>query len=69
MAAAALEFEAHESLQQNGTGETMRTQTSQNRQSARAERMQDFLMLSSFGFWTMLLGFAPVFAIHSLVGS
>jgi hypothetical protein len=47
----------------------MRTQTSQNRQSARAERMQDFLMLSSFGFWTMLLGFAPVFALHSLVGS
>jgi hypothetical protein len=42
----------------------MRTQTSQNRQSARAERMQD-----SFGFWTMLLGFAPVFALHSLVGS
>ncbi len=56
-------------LQQNGTGETMRPQTSQNRQSARAERMQDFLMLSSFGFWTMLLGFAPVLAIHSLVGS
>jgi hypothetical protein len=47
----------------------MRPQTSQNRQSARAERMQDFLMLSSFGFWTMLLGFAPVLAIHSLVGS
>jgi hypothetical protein len=47
----------------------MRTQTSQNRQSARAERIKDFLMLSSFGFWTVLLGFAPVFAIHSLMGS
>jgi hypothetical protein len=69
MAAAALEFEAHESPPTKRDGETMHTQTSQNRQSARAERMQDFLMLSSFGFWTMLLGFAPVFAIHSLVGS
>ena len=47
----------------------MRTQPSQNRQSAQRERMQDFLMLSSFGFWTVLLGFAPVFAIHSLMGS
>jgi hypothetical protein len=47
----------------------MRTQTSQNRQSAQRERMQDFLMLSSFGFWTVLLGFAPVFAFHSLLGS
>lgn len=56
-------------LQQKGTGETMRTQTSQNRQSARRERMQDFLMLSSFGFWAVLLGFAPVLAIHSLIGS
>ena len=46
----------------------MRTQTSQNRRSARAERIKDFLMLSSFGFWTVLLGFAPVFAIHSLMG-
>jgi hypothetical protein len=47
----------------------MRTQTSQNRQSARRERMQDFLMVSSFGFWAVLLGFAPVFAVHSLIGS
>jgi hypothetical protein len=47
----------------------MRTQTARNRQSARAERMRDFLMLSSFGFWAVLLGFAPVFAVHSLLGS
>jgi hypothetical protein len=56
-------------LAQKGTGETMRTQTSQNRRSARAERIKDFLMLSSFGFWTVLLGFAPAFAIHSQMGS
>jgi len=35
--------------------------------SARAERLQDLLMLSSFGFWAVLLGFAPVFAYHSLM--
>jgi hypothetical protein len=56
-------------FQQERTGETMRAQTSQGLKSARRERMQDFLMLSSFGFWTALLGFAPVFAIHSLMGS
>ena len=47
----------------------MRTQTSRHRQSAWRERMQDFLMLSSFGFWTVLLGFAPVLAFHSLMGN
>jgi len=28
--------------------------------------LQDFLMVSSFGFWAMLLGFVPVAAIHML---
>jgi hypothetical protein len=35
---------------------------------ARAEKLQDLMMLSSFGFWTVLLGFAPVLAYHSLMG-
>jgi len=28
------------------------------------ESVQDFLMVSSFGFWAMLLGFVPVATIH-----
>ena len=28
------------------------------------ERMQDALMVSSFGFWAMMLGFVPVATIH-----
>jgi hypothetical protein len=53
-----------ESCQQKGTGQTMTTQA---RNCARAEKLQDFLMLSSFGFWTILLGFAPVVTYHSLM--
>ena len=33
------------------------------------ERKQDFLIVSSFGLWAMLLGFSPVLAISFLVGS
>jgi hypothetical protein len=40
--------------------------TNQSKNSARAEKLQDFLMLSSFGFWAILLGLAPVLAYHSL---
>jgi hypothetical protein len=43
--------------------------TIQIKNSARADRLQDLLMLSSFGFWAVLLGFAPVLAFHSLMGS
>ncbi len=32
------------------------------------ETAQDVLMVSAFGFWAMLLGFAPVLAIHTLFG-
>jgi hypothetical protein len=35
--------------------------------SAAQEYVEDFLMVSSFGFWAMLLGFAPVWALHCLV--
>ena len=30
------------------------------------ERVQDALMVSSFGFWAMMIGFVPVAAIHFL---
>jgi len=29
--------------------------------------MRDFLLVSSFGFWALLLGFLPVVAIHALI--
>jgi hypothetical protein len=41
--------------------------TIQTDNSARGEKLQDLLMLSSFGFWAVLLGFAPVVAYHSLM--
>ena len=34
-----------------------------------AERKQDFLIVSSFALWAMLLGFSPVLAVRFLVGS
>lgn len=30
------------------------------------ETVQDFLMVSSFGFWAVMLGFVPVATIHFL---
>ena len=36
---------------------------------ARAEAVQDLLLVSSFGLWAMLLGFAPVLAVRLLTGS
>jgi hypothetical protein len=41
--------------------------TDQTSNSARAERLQEVLMLASFGFWAVLLGVAPVVAYHSLI--
>jgi hypothetical protein len=35
----------------------------------RAQRMQDFLLVSSFGLWAMLLGLSPVLAFHALMAS
>jgi hypothetical protein len=35
----------------------------------RAERVQDLLLVSSFGFWAMLLGLMPVLAFRLLTGS
>ena len=48
---------------------TRTIQDSSYRVSGRSERMQDFLMLSSFGLWAALLGLSPVFAFHLLLGS
>ena len=31
------------------------------------ERLQDFLLLSSFGLWAVLLGLSPVLAFHLLM--
>jgi len=31
----------------------------------RAQRMQDILLVSSFGLWAMLLGLSPVLAFHA----
>jgi hypothetical protein len=41
--------------------------TNRANKSALAEKLQDVLMLSSFGFWAVLLGFMPVLAYHSLM--
>jgi hypothetical protein len=37
--------------------------------AARSEKMQDILLISSFGFWAVLLGFFPVLALYTLTGS
>ena len=34
-----------------------------------AERKQDLLLVSSFGFWAALLGLAPVLALHLLIAA
>ncbi len=31
------------------------------------ETARDCLIVSAFGFWALLLGFAPVLAIHTLM--
>jgi hypothetical protein len=37
--------------------------------SGRSERIQDFLLVSSFGLWATVLGLAPVLAFRLLMGS
>ena len=36
---------------------------------ARAQRMQDFLLVSSFGLWAAVLGLSPVLAFHMLMAA
>lgn len=33
-----------------------------------SETLRDFLLVSSFGLWAVLLGFFPVLAYHGLMG-
>ena len=50
----------------------MTAHTIQNTRSPvceRAQRMQDVLLVSSFGLWAVLLGLAPVLAFRLVVGS
>jgi hypothetical protein len=57
---------------QQAGGQTMTAETIPNKRFANskwAERKQDFLIVSSFGLWAMLLGFSPVLAVRFLVGS
>ena len=35
----------------------------------RAQRRQDFLLVSSFGLWAVVLGLSPVLALHMLMAS
>lgn len=35
----------------------------------RVQRMQDVLLLSSFGLWAAVLGLSPVLAFHLLMGA
>jgi hypothetical protein len=50
----------------------MTTQIIQNKRylnSQWTERMQDLLLVSSFGVWTAVLGLSPVLAFRLLMGS
>ena len=50
----------------------MTTQTIRNSGhpiSGRSEKIQDFLLVSSFGLWATVLGLAPVLAFRLLMGS
>jgi hypothetical protein len=46
----------------------MTTQT-RHRVFDRAQRIQDVLLVSSFGLWAMLIGFSPVLAFRLLTAS
>lgn len=49
----------------------MTTQSIQNTRypaGGRAQRRQDFLLVSSFGLWAAILGLSPVLAFHLLTG-
>ena len=36
-------------------------------QSAVRETMRDVMIVSTFGFWAVMIGFVPVVAIHALI--
>jgi hypothetical protein len=43
--------------------------TIQTSRAAAREALRDLMMVSSFGFWAVLLGFVPVAAVHMLAVS
>jgi hypothetical protein len=56
----------------NQLGETMTTQAAQKAKHPlldRAQRTQDYLLVSSFGLWALLLGASPVLAFRMLMAS
>jgi hypothetical protein len=69
-AALSLKFEAYCLPHNKKTGETMITLARSNPRypvCERMQRMQDFLMLSSFALWAAVLGLSPVLAFHLLM--
>jgi hypothetical protein len=65
-AAGLLKFDAY-CLHNNKMGETMNIQHSARYPIARgALAIQDFLMVTAFGAWALLLGLSPVLVFHVL---
>jgi hypothetical protein len=65
-AAGFLKFDAY-CLRTNKMGETMNIQHSVRYPIARgALAIQDFLMVTAFGAWALLLGLSPVLVFHAL---
>jgi hypothetical protein len=59
-------------LQYPGNGAAMSTQRIRNAGDPawrHSERMNDLLVVSSFGLWALLLGLVPVLAVHLLMRS
>ena len=48
---------------------TTQAMSSKHPYSARAEKVSDVLLVSSFGLWAVLLGLSPVLAFHMLMTS
>jgi hypothetical protein len=49
------------------TGQSIRNASDPT--ARRTEKMQDLLIVSSFGLWALLLGLVPVVAFRLLLGS
>jgi hypothetical protein len=70
-AALSLKFEAYrnDTTKFRGTNDRQSIQDAKYPVSERTQRMQDFLLVSSFGLWAVLLGLSPVLAFRMLVAS
>lgn len=72
MAATPLKFADYWNPLTGKPGQTMTTQTTQDARypiCERTQRMQDILLVSSFGLWAGVLGLGPVLAFRLLAGS